>query len=440
MYHVSFTAIDTAGNAQTYNFSFSVDKQQPAAPMITGDDIASGTIRVRPAPNNANSTTVFLTGTREDTTAVWIDNQLRVPAGSGDWSVDLTLNQGNNSLEIWTVDAAGNRSPSVWVDIQVDSIAPAVTLVSPSANSFVNTPPASIVINYIEASGNLDLTDSILSVTDDQQLEVAGSWTESGGNRLTFIPSSPLSEADYTITLQLTDMLGNRGDTVLSAFTVDETPPPVPEIEPVISPTHSPAQIVTGTREAHAEILVNGEPTVARGASTDWQHMLNLVSGVNHFIFVARDRAGNQSESVGIEITFDDIPPPPVDTLAVNTRGDGTTVYLNWSDYDENLHGDVAHYRIFRQTSAFNDISGLTETGHRACRNFQLRRKESGPQHRLLVCRRRRRCHGQFSIGRRTCLRQSGRCDTPGSHNQSWRPVLFRTSGVQLGSVCGYGG
>jgi len=138
-YLVSLAAIDLAGNTQSYSFSFTVDKQDPAKPVITGGTVTSGVVQVRPVQNSSNNTAMTLTGTREDNTSVWINHQLKVISGSNNWSVDMTLTQGNNSLEIRTEDAAGNRSPSVWVDIQVDSIAPEIAAVVPANNSALTT-------------------------------------------------------------------------------------------------------------------------------------------------------------------------------------------------------------------------------------------------------------------------------------------------------------
>ncbi len=87
-------AIDLAGNTQNYSFSFTIDKQDPVEPVITGGMVTSGAIQVRPAQNDANSTTMILTGTREDHTSVWINNQQKVISGSSNWSVDMTLIQG----------------------------------------------------------------------------------------------------------------------------------------------------------------------------------------------------------------------------------------------------------------------------------------------------------------------------------------------------------
>ena len=225
-YQVSLVAIDLAGNTQSYSFSFTVDKQDPAEPVITGGTVTSGVIQVRPAQNSSNNATVTLTGTREDNTGVWINNQLKVNSGSNDWSVDMTLTQGNNSLEIWAEDAAGNRSLSVWVDIQVDSIAPIITAVAPANNSFVNTSPATIVIDYQETGSGLNIENSSLSIKDGNQVEVAGTWADSDGNQLIFTPATALAESYYTIALQLVDSLGNQGATAQYQFTVDTPPPP----------------------------------------------------------------------------------------------------------------------------------------------------------------------------------------------------------------------
>ncbi len=359
-YLVSLAAIDLAGNAQSYSFSFTIDKQDPAEPVITGGTLTSGVIQLRPIQNSSNSTTVTLTGTREDHTSVWINNQLKVNSGSDNWSVDMTLTQGNNSLEIRAEDPAGNRSPSVWVDIQVDSIAPSITAVAPANNSFANTPPGTMVIDYQEAGSGLNLDNSTRSIQDGSQLEVAGTWADSAGSQLVFTPAAALTESYYTMALQLVDSLGNRGAAAQFHFTVDTTPPPAPEVLPVTSPAHNPNQAVTGTKEAYAAILVDGQQALGQTASTDWQHTLNLTSGSNQFTFVARDRAGNHSPAVNVDIIFDDIPPPPVNTLTLNGQGDGTTVYLNWNGYDEAGHGDVAFYRIYFETAGFSDVSGLT--------------------------------------------------------------------------------
>ncbi|CAB1059573.1 hypothetical protein D1BOALGB6SA_4335, partial [Olavius sp. associated proteobacterium Delta 1] len=49
-------------------------------------------------------------------------------------------------------------------------------------------------------------------------------------------------------------------------------------------------------------------------------------------------------------------PPDEVNTLSVDSNGDGTTVALDWSGYDEDAAGDVSYYRIYVETSDFSAI------------------------------------------------------------------------------------
>ncbi|MGD9163049.1 MAG: CARDB domain-containing protein, partial [Desulfobacteraceae bacterium] len=205
-YTVSFVATDMSGNSQSYSFTFTVDGTAPGKPTITGGMITSGLIQARPFENRSNNTNITITGTRENNTSVWINNTLRIGLGSGDWSVDLVLNQGNNTIEILLEDAAGNRGLPEYVDILVDSVAPVVTGITPAHNSLINNIPESIVVNYTEATSGLSDANTSRSVKIDA-VDVSGSWDISG-SLLTFTPVSAFSDNIYTVYVQLVDQLG----------------------------------------------------------------------------------------------------------------------------------------------------------------------------------------------------------------------------------------
>ncbi|MFY9942052.1 MAG: right-handed parallel beta-helix repeat-containing protein, partial [Desulfobacterales bacterium] len=242
-YRVAFTAVDTAGNVRDHELIFTVDGEAPGGLTITGGVVASGLLQVRPAVNRANSGIITLTGTRDDLTSVWVNNRLRVAMGSGEWSTVLYLLEGESALEVWLQDGARNRSASVWVDLLVDSVAPAVTSLLPADGSFLKLAPTAIAVEFEEATSGLDLAASLLALHDDGQLSVAGDWA-AAGDRLSYLPQGELAESSYTITLQLQDGLGNRGAPVQSRFTVDATPPPAPEVNPVVSPTPAITQVI----------------------------------------------------------------------------------------------------------------------------------------------------------------------------------------------------
>ncbi|MCP4380871.1 MAG: Ig-like domain-containing protein, partial [Hyphomicrobiales bacterium] len=201
-YTVALTATDLAGNAQPYSFSFTVDGQPPAAPTITGETVTSGVIQERPAPNQSDNATVTLTGAREDETGVWINDALKVIPGSGAWTTQVSLAQGDNALKIELEDRAGNRSDPAWVDIFVDSVAPAITSITPAHGSLLNTVPATVIVGFQEATSGLNLEACTHVVNDASQTEVSGAWSILGDNQLVFTPAASFTETEYTIDLQ----------------------------------------------------------------------------------------------------------------------------------------------------------------------------------------------------------------------------------------------
>ena len=371
-YRVGFSAVDTAGNARDHALVFTVDGDAPGGLTITGGGVASGVIQIRPVTNRAKSGSITLTGTREDLTSVWVNNRLRVAMGTGDWSTVLYLPEGESALEVWLQDGAGNRSASVWVDLLVDSVAPAVRSLLPADGSFLKLAPAAIAVEFEEATSGLDPAGCLLALHDGDQAPVSGDWT-AAGNQLSFVPQNEMAESSYTVTLQLQDALGNRAAAVQSHFTLDATPPPAPAVDPVASPTPTITQVIGGSKEAYAAILLNGAEVVGHSPETTWECTANLVSGPNRLTFLARDRAGNHSQGAAVEIVCDDLPPPAVSALTADGRGNGTTVGLSWAGYDEAAHGDVAAYRIYHETQPFVDVSGLSARATAAAGQFTWR-------------------------------------------------------------------
>ena len=359
-YTVYLTAVDDSSNTENYSFSFTADNLAPGNLTVTGGTVLSGVIQPRPFANQSDTTTITLEGTREDETSLWINGAQKVSTGSNDWSIDLTLYQGDNELEIWLEDMAGNISDSLWVDIRVDSIAPVVTSISPSNNTFFNVPPSTVVVNYEELISGINPGVSTYTVKNDSQIQMPGTWSDINGNQLVFTPNLTFAESYYAIDIQLTDHFGNAGVLIQYHFTVDTTLPDAPIVDPVTSPAYNPNQVITGEKENYAAVYIGGSQVVGHTADSQWSYTALLSSGTNEFAFTAVDRAGNISEETSVTIFYDDIPPLPVTTLTADGDGPGTTVKLNWTGYDESIHGDIDYYRIYVQSSTADDVSDLT--------------------------------------------------------------------------------
>lgn len=359
-YHVNFTAADTAGNLKDYSFYFTLDSEAPTMPTITGGTVLSGTLKITPDLNRSNTTLVTITGTREANCSIWINNAMAVSAGQGDWSRSVNLQQGNNSVSVYQVDPAGNNSEPANINIFVDSIAPVPGVMTPVDNSYLSYSPASVELTFTDAS-TISHETSIFSLTDSLNAPVLGAWSVEDGNRIVFLPTQQLTDSAYTLTVQLEDSFQNKRNINAYHFTVDTEAPAAPVVNPVTSPTFLYYQVISGTREPYAEVLMNGTVVVARSASTSWQYTANLNSGLNTFTFSVRDRAGNQSDDVSVDIQYDDIPPTIVNTLIASNSGSGTEINLNWSGYNESGQGDIASYRVYVESTDFgNDVTNLT--------------------------------------------------------------------------------
>ncbi|MGA1825861.1 MAG: LamG-like jellyroll fold domain-containing protein, partial [bacterium] len=101
---------------------------------------------------------------------------------------------------------------------------------------------------------------------------------------------------------------------------------------------------------------------------TAWSHYngfiddLTLSDVVRPAAWIKAKYYSNFDDLLSYDYSDDTTPPPAVgaDTLIVNDEGDGNTIILDWSGYDEEGVGDVAYYKIYRETSDFTDTSSLT--------------------------------------------------------------------------------
>jgi len=345
-----------------YTSSFTIDKNPPTVPVVTSHPSA-------PEVTISTSTSVTLTGTREVGSSIWIDGVKRLVAGTADWTIDLTLAQGQQDLVIHAEDSAGNKSETVAVSFNVDSIAPTVSLAAdtPIYNDEINTAPV-IALKINETGTGIDLTNSTLSVTRNGQ-GVVGKWAETNGV-LTFTPSIVYIEGQFIVTAQIKDKAGLSSASFSTRFVYDKTPPAAPVVNSIPAVSNINTVIISGTKEANTAIISNAQPAYANNALTTWSFNKTLVEGDNTFILNAKDKAGNISSDVTVTVRYDNTAPAEVTATAV-TETSGTAIKVDWLGYDEFANGnDIDHYSIFVETAPFTSITGLTAKINVAAKTF----------------------------------------------------------------------
>ena len=138
-------------------------------------------------------------------------------------------------------------------------------------------------------------------------------------------------------------------------FHLDTLNPPLPFVEPVESPTSIRNQILKGTKESGAALLLNGKEIKALGTGADWDYEVSLSEGTNSFSFVAKDAFSNFSGTRGITIVLDTLPPDGSASVVEIQQVSPIELKLSWQAVTKDSIGNpetVQKYLIYRGTTA----------------------------------------------------------------------------------------
>ena len=345
------SAQDTADNVIPISNGVYTFVVQSSAPTITNYPLA-------PVTTSITTQTVTIEGERDDNTAIWVDDQQVVASGSGAWSANIVLQEGQNDLSISATDADGNRSASASVSFLVDSTAPSVSGITPQDSSSANSSVDKIIVSFVETGSGIDIANSSFEVKRNGN-NFLGNWVLNGSN-LEFVPSGSITEGNYQVNITLKDLIGLSSSVFTAGFTIDQTPPAAPVVDNLPAVTTVTPIAITGNKELGDAILLNGQEVVANSDSTTWSYSSLLFEGDNELPFTAKDRAGNESQPTIVNIRFDNTAPGEV-LPTVDGSGDGTTAQIDWSTYDEVSNGnDIKHYLVYISANDFTNVNNAT--------------------------------------------------------------------------------
>lgn len=191
--------------------------------------------------------------------------------------------------------------------------------VNPAAGSLISNARPTISAEYVDDGIGVNPNESRLYV-DGQDVTSA---SQPGPNRITYVPSSPLSDGTHTVKLTVVDKAGNTSSASWS-FTVDTLPPAVKITSHKAGSfvNRSPVLITGTVDDIRARVMVNGiAAAVEKGT---FSARVNIVEGNNTITAVATDPFGNTGND-SITITLDSRPPvveiiSPAPNSVLNTR------------------------------------------------------------------------------------------------------------------------
>ena len=224
-------------------------------------------------------------------------------------------------VTVTATDTAGNTTTKGATDATLgtslqlkvrETVAPVITLTSPTASAHIGT--ATPAITWTVTDADSGVKDSSISIKIDSGAVVTSGITKtavSNGYNCSYTPPS-LADGAHTIYLNASDNDGNAATQITSTFTVDTVPPVLVLTSPADnSITNNATCTVSGsTNDASSTITsltVNGQ-TVTVGTNGTFSTTITLSKGANTITIVSTDANGKTS-TVTRTVTLDQTPP-----------------------------------------------------------------------------------------------------------------------------------
>ncbi len=200
----------------------STDPNTPATPVVGA------------VPAFVGSNSISLSGTRPAGTSIWVNSKIIAPSDSATtWQGSYSnLLPGVNLLNITALDETRLlQSQPVSKTVFYDNIQPVIENSIPVNNSNTAKLVGNVSITLYDANSGVDTTASTQGavVRNAVGQTIAGAWSASGTRTIIFTPNVPFVADTYTVTIQATDLVGNKQPQQI-VFTNHDTSAPTTKI------------------------------------------------------------------------------------------------------------------------------------------------------------------------------------------------------------------
>jgi predicted secreted protein len=280
---------------------------------------------------------------------------LTLNSASGKWEATITapgktsynLAGGYYNVSVEATNEAGTKgsADASTVDglklVVKETVAPVITIVSPTAGAYVANSKQPVVFNITDETGGSGVDISTLVVKQDGTAVAAANITHTAitnGYSVTYTPSAALSDGSHTVTINCKDHDGNAATEKSTTYTVDTVPPTLNVTSPAdgLITAASSVTVAGTTNDATSSpvvitISLNGtdQGTVPVGTGGTFSKVVTLKEGSNTIIVKAKDAAGKES-SVTRAVTLDtSVPKIKAATITPNPVDTGKTMVIS---------------------------------------------------------------------------------------------------------------
>lgn len=280
---------------------------------------------------------------------------LTLNSASGKWEATITapgktsynLAGGYYNVSVEATNEAGTKgsADASTVDglklVVKETVAPVITIVSPTAGAYVANSKQPVVFNITDETGGSGVDISTLVVKQDGTAVAAANIAHTAitnGYSVTYTPSAALSDGSHTVTINCKDHDGNAATEKSTTYTVDTVPPTLNVTSPAdgLITAASSVTVAGTTNDATSSpvvitISLNGtdQGTIPVGTGGTFSKVVTLKEGSNTIIVKAKDAAGKES-SVTRTVTLDtSVPKIKAATITPNPVDTGKTMVIS---------------------------------------------------------------------------------------------------------------
>lgn len=280
---------------------------------------------------------------------------LTLNSASGKWEATITapgktsynLAGGYYNVSVEATNEAGTKgsADASTVDglklVVKETVAPVITIVSPTAGAYVANSKQPVVFNITDETGGSGVDISTLVVKQDGTAVAAANITHTAianGYSVTYTPSAALRDGSHTVTINCKDHDGNAAAEKSTTYTVDTVPPTLNVTSPAdgLITAASSVTVAGTTNDATSSpvvitISLNGtdQGTIPVGTGGTFSKVVTLKEGSNTIIVKAKDAAGKES-SVTRTVTLDtSVPKITAATITPNPVDTGKTMVIS---------------------------------------------------------------------------------------------------------------
>lgn len=336
VYTVTATAVDAAGNRDSKSITFTIDK---TAPVLSINGVSDGAYSSSPVTLNfqaiesfyeTNKVTITVERKIEGSTygsTVNFVNSGKTSSVSNTFSAD-----GDYTITMTAVDAAGNVAATQTLAFTVDVTAPVVSITG-TKDYFITSQKValqfSVVESYFETnqvqiSGSRKTADGKVTA-----LDITG-WTNTG--KTSSFAQEFTEDGYYTITLASTDKAGNAKQQVIH-FTIDTEAPVITDLSKYNGKYFTSFKLDEDLEDLITELTAPTVKMTLNGKAYDGSEITE--DGKYTLVIEVTDEVG-LTESQTIEFAIDNMAPKIIFAGAEDGKTYTEAIRLNLSLENEN--------------------------------------------------------------------------------------------------------